>query len=66
MAFYNGSKTDLNERGQARNLSETNGFFNIRQNRTGNFMGGVSSKGFGNYVKARERAETIAKSHIEK
>jgi hypothetical protein len=34
LAFYNSAKSDINEK-PARYLSDTNGFFNIRQNRAG-------------------------------
>lgn len=65
LAFYNSAKSDFNER-QPRYMSETAGFFNIRQNRNNTNSMGVTTKSFNNYVRARERAESIAKSYLEK
>ena len=67
IAFYNSAKSD---KPKAKHLSETPGFFNVRQMRnqsTNSYSTQPGmSKSFNNYIKARERAESIAKAHIEK
>lgn len=66
LAFYNSAKSDFGEKAP-RYMSETNGFFNIRQNRNQSMLSsGVGSKSFNNYLRAKERAESIAKSYFEK
>ena len=64
MAFYNSAKSEFNDRPH-RNLSETVGFFNIRQNRNGSQMA-ITTKSFGNQQRAKERSELIAKNYFEK
>lgn len=66
LAFYNSAKSEFNEKPN-RYMSETHGFFNIRQNRNSSVMNsGANSKSFTNYLRAKERAESIAKSYFEK
>ena len=66
LAFYNSAKSEFNEKPQ-RYMSETNGFFNIRTNRNQSQMtSGNNSKSFSNYLRAKERTESIAKSYFEK
>ena len=66
LAFYNSSKSEFNEKPQ-RYMSETNGFFNIRTNRNqSQLTSGNNSKSFSNYLRAKERTESIAKSYFEK
>lgn len=66
LGFYASAKSDLNDK--ARYLSETNGFFNIRQHRNGTQLtgSGVASKSYSNYIRAKERAHSIAKDYFEK
>ena len=66
LAFYNSAKSEFNEKPQ-RYMSETHGFFNIRANRNqSQLSSGANSKSFSNYLRAKERAESIAKSYYEK
>ena len=66
LAFYSTTKSEISgDKNNNRYLSDTNGFFNIRQNR--NFSNLTStSKSFNNYLKAKERAKSLAKSYYEK
>ena len=68
LAFYASSRENLGEKQNNRYLSETNGFFNIRQGRNPSIAGSAASnsKSFNNYLKAKERAQSLAKSYFEK
>jgi hypothetical protein len=65
LAFYSATKSEVSADKNTRYLSETQGFFNIRQNRNVSNLS-ATSKSFHNYLKAKERAQSLAKSYYEK